>query len=165
MVGGFDCPSFARYDACMKTKKNIIILLGVIAALGLSFLAWNMFFSNRAASPDTNLQANTPPQIDPKTIGKVVRDAASGKDFISNQLIVEFNTSVSEEEALAAIAAVGGKMEQRFTAVPLFLVRVEDNGDGSVTRAAVKKLIADQRVVRADMNFLTTKPVDNGSAQ
>lgn len=103
---------------------------------------------------------NIPTPLDPKTIGKLVRDSATGKDFISNQVIVEFNTEISEEEALAVIAGVGGKMEQRFTAVPLFLIRVEDTGNGNLAREVVKKLTADKRVKRVDLNFLTTKPTN-----
>lgn len=103
---------------------------------------------------------NAPAPLDPKTIGKLVRDSATGKDFISNQVIVEFNTEISEEEALAVIAGVGGKMEQRFTAVPLFLIRVEDTGNGNLAREVVKKLTADKRVKRVDLNFLTTKPTN-----
>jgi hypothetical protein len=78
---------------------------------------------------------------------------------------VEFNADVSEESALAIIAGVGGKMEQRFTAVPLFLVRVEDKGDGVIARSVVRELTKDARIKKAELNFLTTKPVDNGTGQ
>ena len=144
----------------MKDKKNIIIALLVVIVAVVGTLVWKSYAANKAQSAANVLPSNLPPPVDPKTIGKVVKDPASGKDFISNQLIVEFNAGVTEEDSLALIASLGGKMEQRFTAAPLFLVRVEDAGDGSGARAAMKKLNADPRVKHADLNFLTTKPTD-----
>ena len=151
----------------MKAKRITTIALGICLILGLlgGYYLWNVYTKQVSVATDVGVKGGIPSQIDPKTIGKVVRDTATGKDFISNQIIVEFNTDVTEETALAVIASVGGKMEQRFTAVPLFLIRVEDGGDGSVARTVVKKLVADPRVKRVDLNFLTTKPADNGTAQ
>lgn len=151
----------------MKVKQTTLIVstAALIVLLCGGYYLWSTNMKSTATPADAPQSTGLPPQVDPNTVGKVVKDSASGKDFISNQIIVEFNTDVTEETSLAIIASVGGKMEQRFTAVPLFLVRVEDQGDGSVARAAVKKLTADSRVKRADMNFLTTKPVDNGTAQ
>jgi hypothetical protein len=150
----------------MRSKKNIIII-GVIVLVALLIgAAWYMQKKNADEKATAALAAqNTPPAIDPKTIGKVVKDPATGKDFMSNQLIIEFNPSVSEEESLRVIADQGGVMEQRFTAAPLFLVRINDAGDGSATRAALKKFAADARVKHADLNFLTVKPVGNDAAQ
>ena len=148
----------------MKEKKNIIITAAAVALMVVAFFGWKMYMPNgNSVSPLPPINVPTP--IDPKSIGKVVKDSVTGKDFISNQLIVEFNTEVTEEEALAVIAGFGGTMEQRFTAVPLFLVRVDDLGDGSLARAALKKFSADARVKRADLNFLTTKPAENVPAQ
>ena len=148
----------------MKEKKNIIIVAAVVAVAVVAFFGWKTYMS-KGSSVVANVSANAPAPIDPKSIGKVVKDSTNGKDFISNQLIVEFNTEVTEEEALAVIAGFGGTMEQRFTAVPLFLVRVDDPGDGSLARAALKKFSADARVKRADLNFLTTKPAGNDTAK
>lgn len=149
----------------VKRTRIVAIIIFLLLALFGGYYYWGTYSQRTSTTSDIGVAGGLPPQIDPKTIGKVVKDAATGKDFISNQIIVEFNTDVTEETALAVIASVGGKMEQRFTAVPLFLVRVDDSGDGSVARTAVKKLEADPRVKRADLNFLTTKPVDNGAAQ
>lgn len=160
----FDSLSLARYDWAMKEqiieKKNLILGAGVVLAVIIGIaLNQKIFKTTESVSPIS--PASIPAPIDPKTIGKVVRDTVSGKDFISNQIIVEFNVTVSEEEALAVISGVGGKMEQRFTAVPLFLMRVDDAGDGVLARSVVKKLAADSRVKRAELNFLTTNKTAN----
>lgn len=137
--------------AIIAGSLTLLVITGLVASGSLSR-------GVTSAPNEVRATANNLTPIDPKTIGKLVRDSATGKDFISNQVIVEFKTEVSEEEALAIIAGVGGKMEQRFTAVPLFLIRVEDAGDGVLARSIVKKLLTDERVKRVDLNFLTTKP-------
>lgn len=149
----------------MKEKKYIIIICAVVTLAVIAVVSWKFIAPRMTATTDAAVPNSLPAQIDPESIGKIVRDTATGKDFISNQIIVEFSTEISEETALEIIAGLGGKMQARFTAAPLFLVVVKDPGDGSASRAAVKKLISDKRVVRADMNFLTTKPVENGTVQ
>ena len=149
----------------MKEKKSIILAVGILSVLVLGVVLWSVFGTSGTKREISTVPTNLPPPVDPATIGKVVRDNASGRDFISNQIIVEFNTDISEETALTIIAGVGGKMEQRFTAVPLFLVRVEDRGDGVVAKNVVRELTKDSRIKRAELNYLTTKPVDNGTGQ
>lgn len=149
----------------MKVKKHIILVVVIISTLLLGVVMWRVYGINDVKRAVSTAPTNLPPPVDPETIGKVVRDNASGRDFISNQIIVEFNADISEETALAIIARVGGKMEQRFTAVPLFLVRVDDNGDGVVARSVVRELSKDVRIKKAELNFLTTKPVENGTGQ
>jgi hypothetical protein len=149
----------------MKVKKHIILVVVIISTLLLGVVMWRVYGINDVKRAVSTAPTNLPPPVDPETIGKVVRDNASGRDFISNQIIVEFNADISEETALAIIARVGGKMEQRFTAVPLFLIRVDDNGDGVVARSVVRELSKDVRIKKAELNFLTTKPVENGTGQ
>ncbi len=149
----------------MKVKKHIILVVVIISTLLLGVVLWRVYGINDVKRAVSTSPTNLPPPVDPETIGKVVRDNASGRDFISNQIIVEFNADISEETALAIIARVGGKMEQRFTAVPLFLIRVDDNGDGVVARSVVRELSKDVRIKKAELNFLTTKPVENGTGQ
>lgn len=138
-------------------KKQILQLGGVLVVVV------GVFFIAHEAKAPVDLNAVTPsatnlPQIDPASIGKVIKDPASGKEFMSNQLIVEFQASVSEQDSLAIIAAAGGKMLQRFTQAPLFLVQVTDGGDGSNTRKAVTALKANASVKSVDLNYLTTLP-------
>ena len=138
-------------------KKQILQLGGVLVVVV------GVFFIAHEAKAPVDLNAVTPsatnlPQIDPASIGKVIKDPASGKEFMSNQLIVEFQASVSEQDSLAIIAAAGGKMLQRFTQAPLFLVQVTDGGDGSNTRKSVTALKANASVKSVDLNYLTTLP-------
>lgn len=96
------------------------------------------------------------PPVDPAAIGKIVTDKETGQEFLSNQIIVEFVPGTSEEVALEIIAEHGGKMLQRFIAVPMFLVQIADDGDGEEARAAVRALRRDDRVKNAELNYLTT---------
>ena len=152
------------YHTSMQAKKNIIIAAAAAIVIVVALFVWKMSLPNDSGTAP-HVRANVPAPMDTKSVGKVVRDSTTGKDFFSNQLIIEFNTNVTVEEALAVIASFGGKMEQRFTAVPLFLIHVEDPGDGSFARAALQKFSADARVKRADLNYLTTKPNGNVPTQ
>lgn len=139
------------------SKKQTIQLAAVIVVIVGIFL-----IAHEAKAP-AELNSVTPsttnlPQIDPASIGKIIKDPVSGKEFMSNQLIVEFKPEVSEQDSLAIIAAAGGKMLQRFTQAPLFLVQVTDSGDGSNTRKAVLSLRTNASVKSVDLNYLTTLP-------
>lgn len=99
---------------------------------------------------------NTAPMINPASIGKIITDKASKREYVSNQVIVEFLTTVSADEANRIIDGVGGVMLQRFTAVPLFLIQVKDEGDGKGAKAAIEALRKNAEVKTADFNFMTT---------
>ncbi len=135
-------------------RKYVILALATLTLTGVGLALWKGVFTDKptAATPPSDIE-----RIDPKTIGKVVKEAGTGKEFISNQVIVEFDVAVPEKDAIALIESEGGVMEQRFTAVPLFLVRVDDPGDGSVARATVKRFASDPRVKRAELNYLTVR--------
>jgi hypothetical protein len=139
----------------MKNKRFLVVALILIALVGAGYYAWNERAAQNTVPSSSSLPSSQIPQIDPKIIGKVVKDS-SGKEYMSNQIIVEFRPEVSEADALALIDSLGGKMQQRFTAVPLFLVLVDDPGDGSASRALAKKFAADPKVKSADLNYLTT---------
>ncbi len=136
-------------------KKQVIQLVAVLAVVAGIFL-----IAHEAKAPAETLPVTTSatnlPRIDPASIGKIINDPASGKEFVYNQLIVEFYSSASEKDSLAIIAAAGGKMLQRFTQAPLFLVQVTDSGDGSNTRKAVLTLKANSSVKSVGLNYLTT---------
>ncbi len=139
------------------SKKHMLQVGAVLIVIVGVFL-----IAHEAKAP-SELNSGTPsatnlPQIDPASIGKVIKDPATGKEFMSNQLIVEFQPTVSEQDSLAIIAAAQGKMLQRFTQAPLFLVQVNDSGDGSGTRKAVLALKANASVKNVDLNYLTTLP-------
>ena len=139
------------------SKKQIIQLAAVFAVVAGIF-----FVAHEAKAPVETLSGNASPtnipKIDPASIGKIIKDPVSGKEFMSNQLIVEFQPSVSEQDSLAIIATVGGKMRERFTQAPLFLVQITDSGDGSNTEKAVTQLKANASVKSANLNYLTTLP-------
>jgi len=108
------------------------------------------------AKADTAEQdvVQTPPES-----GSVVKEVGTGKEFISNQLIVEFDVDVSEEQALLIIEQTGGKMLARFTEAPLFLVQVEDTEDGSGAIGVRDKLNKVTGVKKAELNYLTAGTV------
>ena len=141
------------------TKKNVI-RLSIVAVVAVIIF----FIAREAKAPDQSAllfdAKNTPaasiPAVDPASIGRVVKDPATGKEFMSNQIIVEFNATVAESDALTLISDEKGKMLQRFTKVPLFLVQIKDTGDGSGARKAILEFKKDTRVKNADLNFLTT---------
>ena len=136
-----------------KYKKPLSILGAVLVVVLVFFIA------KEAKAPDsvTTQPPSGVPTIDLASIGTVMKDA-SGKEFISNQIIIEFKPEVSEADALAVIAAHGAKMDQRFTLVSLFLIHVSDPGDGSVTRKVMAELRTLPEVKTADLNYLTTLP-------
>ena len=104
---------------------------------------------------DTGAPVPTVPQIDPASIGKIVVDKETGKEFLSNQIIVEFALEVTEEEALAIIAKHEGTMVAHFTKVPVYLIQVKDGGDGSGAKQALPLFQSEARVKKAELNFLT----------
>lgn len=144
-------------------KKKIF--LGLITLFLIGYGIAYLVQSNETTKPSTlsssaGIDATLPP-FDPMSAGKVVKDEATGREFLSNQIIVEFVPGTSEQAALDAIAEYGGTMLQRFTAVPMFLIRVNDDGDGVTTRKILDRLRGDARVKYAELNFLTT--LDTGS--
>ncbi len=136
-----------------KYKKPLSILGALVVVVLVLFIA------KEAKAPEsvTPPAPSGVPAVDPSAIGKVIKDS-SGKEYMSNQIIVEFKPEVQEADALAIIAAHGGKMDQRFTLVSLFLIHVTDPGDGSVTRKVMTELRALPEVKTADLNYLTTLP-------
>ena len=139
------------------SKKQTIQLTAVIVVVVGIFLIAHEAKAPVETTVGTPSAANLP-QIDPASIGKIIKDPSTGKEFMSNQLIVEFKPEVSEQDSLSIIAAAGGEMLQRFTKAPLFLVQVVDSGDGSNTRKAVLSLNANASVKSVDLNYLTTLP-------
>ena len=139
----------------------VLILLAVVIYLIAYGGTWGQHAQNQAnLIPNSGVGSqNGVPQIDPNSIGKIVTDPANGKQFLSNQIIVGFNSGVSEEDSLKIIASINGKMLQRFTQVALFLVQVPDSGDGKKALAAIATLKKDSRVDASNTapNYLTTK--------
>ena len=138
-------------------KKPLSIAGALLIILAVFFIA------KEAKAPESlPLKAgDTIPVVDPASIGKVIKDKDSGKEFMSNQIIVEFNPAVSEADALTIIGNHGGKMNQRFTLVSMFLVNVNDPGDGSVARRVATEFRALPEVKSADLNYLTTLPANS----
>lgn len=140
-------------------QKNLVrnaIIIVAIAAAGY------YFFMNGEGAPATPGGPNTPgaetpiPVIDEELLGKVIKDEESGREFMSNEIIVEFIEGASDETIAASLDAVGALPKSRFTAVPMFLVIVRDDGTGDAAREAVRKFALDPAVKKAELNFLTT---------
>ncbi len=139
--------------------KKPLSIIGAILGVALVF-----FIAKEAKAPET-----VPPkaptrvlEVDPASIGVVIKDS-SDKEYMSNQIIVEFKPEVPEADALAIIANHGATMDQRFTLVSLFLIHVTDPGDGSVTRKVMAELRLLPQVKTADLNYLTTLPANKNN--
>jgi hypothetical protein len=144
-----------------KGNKNTfgvgsVIVVAVLLIGGAYYFSSDTIDTSRGGgAPLGELGTGLPP-VDPSSIGKVVKDTETDREFISNQIIVEFTSGTSEEEALGIIAENDGKMLQRFTAVPMFLIQVKDDGDGKGARATVDEFKKNPKVKTAELNFLTT---------
>ena len=145
-----------RYDGLMQSAKykKPLSILGAILVAVLVFL-----IAKEAKAPEFVAPKAQPgvPAVEPVSIGKVIKDS-SGKEYMSNQIIVEFKPEVPEADALAIIANHGAKMDQRFTLVSLFQIHVTDPGDGSVTHKVMAELRALPEVESVNLNYLTTLP-------
>jgi hypothetical protein len=162
------------YDVTMSLdlQKNTYRLGGLVIVVAAIF-----FIYRDVEAPEKTPVANTSatgqgqglpaglPQIDPASIGKIVKDPKTGQEFMSNQIIVEFVAGTSEEEMVKSLDAAGAIPLSRFTASPVFLVIVDDiDGDGNKTRDAVAVLKKDPKVKNAELNFLTTIENDQPAA-
>ena len=140
---------------------NRTLFIRVIVLAAVVFAVWYFFIKIPAPQEgnpgeDANLPALDAPVIDPAEIGSIVTEKRTGKDFVSNELIVEFLPSLSEQEALEIIESVGGKMIARTTARPVFYVRItEDKGDGLRTIDAVSRLESNSKIIHAELNYIT----------
>lgn len=145
------------------SKKQMFQLGAILVVVLGVFLIAHEAKAPSETTPATSSATNLP-QRDSASIGKVIKDPASGKEFMSNEIIVEFQPEISEADSLSIISDAGGKMEKRFTLAPIFLVQVKDPGDGSVTRKVATTLRANQSVKSADLNYLTTLPTPTKTA-
>ena len=71
------------------SKKQTIQLTAVIVVVVGIFLIAHEAKAPVETTVGTPSAANLP-QIDPASIGKIIKDPSTGKEFMSNQLIVEF---------------------------------------------------------------------------
>lgn len=168
-IGQFASRGRERYDSAMdQKKKNIVLVLGLALLLGGGYYANREKTSPLATSPSGINGSNgaTPagvPLVDPESVNKVIKDAKTGREYVSNQIIVEFQPGISEQASLGIIDEVGGKMLQRFTIAPLFLVQVKDAGDGKGATKAIATLNKNASVKNADYNYLST--IKEGTAK
>ncbi|OGZ05658.1 MAG: hypothetical protein A2845_04860 [Candidatus Lloydbacteria bacterium RIFCSPHIGHO2_01_FULL_49_22] len=143
-----------------KKKKVLVLkLLLPVFIIGIFFVSGRMKSNNdvrESAIISNDGLSSGVAAIDPESVEKMITDGTTGREYLSNQIIVEFLPGVSEQESLDSISAVGGKMLQRFTIAPLFLIRVKDTGDGRGSAVAIAALNADTKVKKADRNYLTT---------
>ena len=148
----------------MNNKNRFSILIVVLLCVGGFYL-----FRQDVTDTSIDYAAPLPPEVaalnDPESVSAIIKEAGTGREYISNQLIVEFESTVSEADALASINAVSGKMMQRFTAVPLFLVQVKDSGDGTGLLKAKSAFERDARVKKVELNYLTSLPTPTTEAE
>lgn len=135
-----------------KEKVRVLLVVALLIA-GVAYLYYPEILpgEERGVTPPIS----PAPQIDPASVGKIVTDKETGKEFLSNQVIVEFAPEVLEEGALAIIAKHNGTMVAHFTKAPVYLVQVEDAGDGSGAKGALMLFQAEAQVKKAELNFLT----------
>ena len=141
----------------LNNKNRFSILIIILLFVGGFFL-----FRKDVTSPSTEYVASLPPEVaalnDPESVMVILKEDGTGKEYESNKLIVEFQSTVSEAEALQVIAGASGVMKARFTAVPLFLVQVKDPGDGSGLEKSMAIFEKDVRVKKVERNYLTSLP-------
>lgn len=141
----------------LNSRNRFTILILILLFVGGFFL-----LRKDVASPGVDYVAPIPTELaalnDPESVSVVIKESGTDREYISNQLIVEFESTVSEADALKSIEAAGGKMMQRFTAVPLFLVQVKDPGDGTGLKKAKAVFERDARVKKVELNYLTSLP-------
>lgn len=142
-------------------KKNIWRAVVVLLLVGgaIVFVLKNPMFGTTAIYKEGTAPNSIPagvPASDPQSVSQMVSEEKTGREYVSNQIIVEFAPEVSEEESLRIIAGVGGKMLQRFTEAPLFLIQVKDTGNGKGAAIAIANLTKNPQVKKAELNYLTT---------
>lgn len=90
----------------------------------------------------------------PRFAPKIVTDEETGRQFVSNSIIVGFSKGVAVADICELIRNQNGRVMQRFTNVPLFLIEVPDEGDGEVARRTVRRFRESDIVDDAMLNYL-----------
>jgi hypothetical protein len=133
----------------------IVALLGVVSVGAFSYYGRSIPEGGEerpVVSAPVAEEVDTPPA--PLGVTAIAKDD-EGREFISNQLIVEFRPGVTEEDVLSVLEKIEGKMLAGYRPdSPLMLVSVADPGDGSLLLRAVEILRGDPRILRAEPNLL-----------
>lgn len=79
----------------------------------------------------------------------------SGKQFISNQVIIQFKIGTPLAEIQRVFENISARELQHFTDSPLFLLEVPDTGAGREAVQIVAKLQGDPRIEFVGLNYLT----------
>jgi hypothetical protein len=148
----------------MTKQQTIRSAAGIIALAALVYGVFHYLpqMAGKQGGGDSQPNLTGLPAIDPESVANIVKDPASGKEFVSNEVIVQFKPEVSEQEAITLIEGLGAKMKQRFTAAPIFLIQVKDPGDGTGNMKTVNALARDPRVFHVEPNYIMTieKPTE-----
>ncbi len=138
-------------QGALKRTAYIVRIAGVVVVIAIVAL-----FARKVLAPEKMLPPATPlpPGVPGKVVGSVVQEEGTGKEFISNQVIIGFAAGVSETDAAELIKSIDGTVLERFTNVPLFKVEVPDSKDGSIAKGTVAQLLKDKRVDDATLNYL-----------
>jgi hypothetical protein len=134
-----------------------VVVAGALLVTGAAYFFWSDSISSSVSGEDAcSLVAMG---TTTRSIGAVVLDEGTGREFISNQIMVGFKGGVSYADICGLILKLDGRVMQRFTNVPLFLIEVPDAGDGEIARRAVRKFLDSDIVDDASLNYLDVPTV------
>jgi hypothetical protein len=152
----------ASEDGAIETPQVIEkrgqrwIYIAVIVLVVASATVYVVMRSGRTGvSPDVNVCSMVEMGTrTPRFASKIIQDPETGRDFISNTVIVGFSKGVSMADICQLIHDQDGMVVQRFTNVPLFLIEVPDKGDGEVARRTLRRFLDSGIVDDALLNYV-----------
>jgi hypothetical protein len=147
----------------MCKKCKIFAVVGVVLLLAsLSIL----HFMTRTPSgsveivretPNGNVVILTPPTSEtPQVTPEIVKDS-NGREYVTGEIMVEFNTDVTQDQAQKIITDAGATVKQHFVNMPLFLVGISMPGVDGVNKA-VSQFRMMREVKNVGPNYLTEVP-------
>jgi hypothetical protein len=141
----------------VKKRRQRVISIAVIVFIIAGAAVYVMRNHRADIPPGTNVCAMiNMGTATPRFASKFVEEPETGRQFVSNNVIVGFSEGVPLEDICRLIHEQDGRVVQRFTNVPLFLIEIPDEGDGEVARRTVKRFLQSNIVDDAMLNYLTT---------
>lgn len=145
------------------TKCKIFAVLGVV--LFLAALVITIYFTRGTSesveiikeTPNGNVAVLTPPQGEaPFVTPEIVKDN-NGREYVTGEIMVEFHSDVTQEQAQKIILDAGATVKQHFTNMPLFLVGISSPGADGVSKA-VFQFQTMKEVKNVGPNYITQAP-------
>lgn len=145
----------------LNSKKQWIRALALVVLIGGGIIIYRGNLGKQSPIPSgesnpSGVSSSLIPATDSAFTGTVILEKETGKEFMSNQIIVEFDPGTTPEIAASTIEGAGAKVVAHFTQAPVYLVAAPDKGDGSITKEVLKKLSTGEGVKKAELNYLTT---------